>query len=84
MTRDRTYPAAVDDPAWIMSKYEEAKDLLSDIRADLATDHGSLEADLHARVEGFWLETFMDGCTTMGLDCGCNRPPGQKERNPDA
>lgn len=64
--------ALIDDPIWVLAKYEEAKDLIEDIREDLSAGLG-LGADIRERVETFWLETFMDSCTTMGIDCGCNK-----------
>lgn len=69
--------AAVDDPAWVRERYDEAKSLVEDLRADLTAKRASLEPDLVERVEDFCLTTFMDRCTTMGLDCGCNQPPSR-------
>lgn len=79
MPRESTYPANVDDPTWVIRKYEEAKELLLEIQADHQIGRAALEPDVCERIEDFRLETFMDRCTTMGIDCGCNRRPDGQE-----
>ena len=69
--KDSDIPVAcVDDPAWVRERYDEARELLSEIR-ELP---GRLPADLWQRVDDFYVVTFMDRCTTFGSDCACNTP----------
>lgn len=69
----KTYTAPLrEDPAWLLDTYLEAKDLLMEIRMDLQYGKATLGPDLAERVEEFHTDTFMDTCTTLGPDCGCN------------
>lgn len=62
--------AAVDDPAWVLARYEEAREIIADIHA---LPSALLPSDLREMVEDFWATTFLDRCTTLGPDCACNR-----------
>lgn len=70
---------AVDDPAWVLDKYREAKELVNDLREAHQAGELRLPADLREDVEEFWAATFMDECTTFGLDCGCHTPAMRQE-----
>ena len=73
MATEVEHKPAVDDPAWVLEKYREAKELVEHLREAHRTGEIDLPTDLRLYVEDFWTETFMDECTTLGLDCGCNR-----------
>lgn len=65
--------AAVADPEWVLRKYREAKELIEHLRESHKTGEVELPTDLRLWIEDFWTETFMDECTTLSFDCGCNR-----------
>lgn len=73
--------AAVDDPVWVLRMYEEAKEIVEDILTDLQSRKAVLGPDLRARLGDFHIDTFMDRCTTMGIDCGCNTRDERSERD---
>lgn len=67
--------AAIDDPAWVLARYKEAKALLSELREDLNADEdfaGGVTDEFRNQLEDFHEVTFLDTCTTLGRDCGCN------------
>lgn len=64
----RQLTAAVDDPAWVLDRYREARSLLDEIQTNVA-----LPQDFCDEVQDFLDRTFFDTCTTLGNDCACNR-----------
>jgi hypothetical protein len=64
--------APTDDPKWVLARYEEAKELIEELRAAVQCGDVSLDAVLLELVEDFRAATFLDRCTTLGPDCGCN------------
>lgn len=71
MMPDRS--ALIDDPAWVRERYQEAKELIADVRQEVLL----LDPDIRERVDDFYTATFLDTCTTLGPDCGCN-PKGSR------
>lgn len=69
MSAEQEMRALIDDPAWVLERYREAKAILEDIGVTI-----NLPDDLRERVDDFSTETAMDGCTTFGSDCRCNFP----------
>lgn len=64
----------IGSPAWVLARYEEAKGIINDVRerarvGELDIPEGS---DLWDEIEDFHNATFLDRCTTLGPDCGCN------------
>lgn len=78
MSSLRQQNSLIHEPRWVLAKYEEAKALIDDIRSDVAAKRAAVEDDLIERIEDFWTATFMDRCTTMGIDCGCNLSADEK------
>jgi hypothetical protein len=66
--------ALLDDPAWVLARYAEAKDLLNDLREEFVIARQDVPAELRERLEEFHEVTYLDTCTTLGPDCGCNSP----------
>lgn len=62
--------ALVDDPAWVLRMYCEAKEILTDIQEDV-----QLPVDISLGVGDWLATTAMDTCTTCGIDCACNTEP---------
>lgn len=60
-----------DDPAWVLERYEEAKEILDDLHT-FGHAYG-LPDDLRESILDWHNATFLDGCTTCGPDCACNR-----------
>jgi hypothetical protein len=56
-----------EQPAWVLEMYDEAKDIIDDVRSLV-----ELPDDLRRRLDDFHAETFLDSCTTLGPDCACN------------
>jgi hypothetical protein len=61
---------SIDDPTWVLSRYREAKELISDLL------QGPLDDDLREQFRDWHYATYLDECTTLGPDCACNRRHG--------
>lgn len=62
---------AVEDAGWVLSRYREAKDIIDELGMLHAAS--PIPEDLLQRLDDFRVETYLDTCTTLGHDCGCNR-----------
>lgn len=61
--------AFTDDPVWVLARYREAKEILTEMQALAA-----LPDDLSDAVDEWLSAVLMDDCTTCGTDCACNFP----------
>lgn len=65
---DPAFRASIDDPAWVLARYREAKEIIDELQCF------SLPPDLNEMVAEWETATAFDACTTCGSDCGCNTP----------
>jgi hypothetical protein len=63
---------AVDDPTWVLERYREAKDIIDDLNA--YGNSYNLPDDLRETILEWHNAAYLDRCTTLGPDCGCNTP----------
>ncbi len=64
--------ASIDDPTWVRARYLEAKEIISEVWDLVGVGQIELEPDLLDAVGDFYNATYLDICTTLGPDCGCN------------